>query len=168
MSEKRGCVRWEGEFRISQRHCPSPLALAPTILEPGPRLKKKEIKAARYQCGHPPGQRGPPWAVSWWGEPGSRVNLLALFAPRPSHGSLQIPSNAHSTGVSASLAEVERRRWQGSNCYVLVGPPYLAKLKTTALEYSALPPPKMASTSPHYGLKQGGGGTPPDPLAHWC
>lgn len=97
VSEKRGCVRWEGEFRISQRHCPSPLALAPTILEPGPRLKKKEIKAARYQCGHPPGQRGPPWAVSWWGEPGSRVNLLALFAPRPSHGSLQIPSNAHSS-----------------------------------------------------------------------
>lgn len=48
------------------------------------------------------------------------------------------------TGEPASLAEVERRRWQGPNCYVLVGPPYLAELRMTALEYSALPPLKMA------------------------
>lgn len=42
-----------------------------------------------------------------------------------------------------------------------------AKLKMTALEYSTLPPLKMAFP-PYCGLKQGGGGPPPDPLAHWC
>lgn len=127
VSEKRGCAQWEGEFRISQRHCPSPLVLAPTILEPGPRLKKKEIKATQYQCGHPPGQRGPSWAVSRWGEPGSRRTCwpgLHLGPPTAASRYSQMLTPV-ATGASASLVEVKRRRWQGPNYYVLVGSLYL-------------------------------------------
>lgn len=90
-------VHFGSKNPTSHRNAPSPpLGLASMIWEPGlscqKRRKQKQLQVHVDTLYHWQARGSElSWAVSRWGEPGSREELLVCFAPRSS----QIPLNGH-------------------------------------------------------------------------